>query len=51
MKTAHITAEKRIRVSGVIVHGPRPTKLAAALIATAISIPFVFIVGLVDLLT
>ncbi|MDE0851675.1 hypothetical protein [Yoonia sp.] len=51
MKTAYITIEKRNRVSGVVAHGPRPTKLAAALIATAISIPFGIIVGLVDLLT
>lgn len=48
MKTAYITIEKRNRVSGVVANGPRPTKLAAALIATVISVPFSVVAGLAD---
>ena len=51
MKVDHHMRASTSRVSGVVAPGPRPTKLAAALIATAISIPFLVIVGVIDLLT
>jgi hypothetical protein len=51
MKTAHDLKIARQRVAGIVVLSPRPTKLAAALVATAIAIPFVIIVGVVDVLT
>ncbi|UWQ97843.1 hypothetical protein K3729_10130 [Rhodobacteraceae bacterium S2214] len=51
MKSSQDIRLKRHRVAGVVVHGPRPTKLAAALVATAVSIPFVIVVSVMDLLT
>jgi hypothetical protein len=50
MKTAQDFKLKRHRVAGIVAPSPRPTKLAAALVATALCIPFLIIVGVIDFL-
>jgi hypothetical protein len=50
MKASQKSHLNHHRVAGVIAPSPRPTKLAAALVATAISIPFIIVVFVIDVL-
>lgn len=43
--------KKQMSVAGVVAPGPRPTPLAAALVATAVTFPFLIAVVIYELVT
>jgi len=50
MKHQNVPNRPRQRVSGITATSPRPTALAAALVATAVALPVGSILLLIDLL-
>ena len=49
MKHQNFARKKQLKVAGVMAPGPRPTLMAAVLVATAISVVFLTTVGVVEL--